>query len=51
MTIRKAQRDAYLVSRALGDVNAAERGRLPQRLIKRRYHRVVIRQLRRLKLW
>lgn len=51
MNLRKAQRDVYLASRLLGDVNATKRGRLPARLIKRQYHRKVISLLRRSKLW
>lgn len=51
MKLRKVNRDLYLASRAVGDLNAAEKGRLPQRLIKRRYHRAVIRFLRKGRLW
>ncbi len=49
--LARVQRDAYLMSRTAGDVNAAKRGTLGRRLIKRRYHRSVIRVLRRGKLW
>lgn len=36
----------YIVSRSLGDVKAAQRGRLPQRLIRRQERRLVFRWLR-----
>jgi hypothetical protein len=39
--------DAYLVSRALGDVDAAQHHRLIKRLVKRQYHRGLINLLRR----
>lgn len=42
---------AYKVSKAAGDVNAAQRGRLPQRVVKRVIHRKEIGILRRLRLW
>lgn len=45
------QRDSYLVSRAAGDLNAAQRGRLPQRLVKRVIHRKIIGLLRKGGLW
>lgn len=51
MTSRKLQRDLYLASRTLGDVDAAQRGRLPQRLIKRVVHRKIIGLLRRGRMW
>jgi hypothetical protein len=45
------QRTLYLMSRAAGDARALQRGRLPQRLVGRVYHRNVIRVLRRWALW
>lgn len=50
-TTRRAQRDLYLASRTMGDVNAAMNGRLGKRLLKRAYHRRVIGMLRRSRLW
>lgn len=41
----------YLASRTSGDVKAAEKGRLPHRLVKRVYHRKLIGLLRRGGLW
>lgn len=49
--LAQAQRDAYLASRTIGDVNAAVNGRLPQRLVKRVVHRKIIGALRRLGTW
>lgn len=51
--LRKAQRDAYLVSRALGDVQAAKKGpdALARRLVRRAVHRKEIGLLRRWRLW
>jgi hypothetical protein len=48
---RDVQRDAYLVSRTAGDVNAAQHHRLIKRLVKRQYHRTLINVLRRGRLW
>lgn len=45
------QRDAYLLSRFLGDVNAARRGRLLERLARRHLHRREVGLLRRWRLW
>jgi hypothetical protein len=50
-SLRSLQRALYLSSRAVGDVNAARNGRLPQRLIKRAIHRREIGLLRRWRLW
>jgi hypothetical protein len=49
--LSQISRDSYLISRAAGTARAVQRGRLPQRLIKRQYHRQAIRFLRRAKLW
>lgn len=49
--LNQLQRDAYLLSRAAGDVNAAQRGRLGQRLVKRVIHRRIIGLLRRGRMW
>lgn len=51
--LRKAQRDAYLFSRALGDLAAAQRGSdvLARRLVKRSIHRREVGLLRRWRLW
>ena len=49
--LTQAQRDAYLASRYLAAARAAQQGRLPQYLLKRAYHRTLIRQLRKLGLW
>lgn len=49
--LRRASRDTYLVSRTIGDVQAASRGRLTKRLVKRAYHRRVIGLLRKAGLW
>lgn len=49
--LNQISRDSYLVSRAARTARAIQRGRLPQRLIKRQYHRTVINLLRRGKLW
>jgi hypothetical protein len=48
---RDLQRDAYLVSRTLGDINAAQRGRLGKRLVRRVVHRKIIGLLRRARVW
>lgn len=45
------QRSSYLFSRFLGDVNAAQRGRLLPRLVKRQVHRREVGLLRRWRLW
>jgi hypothetical protein len=42
--LRQVQRDAYLVSRTAGDVNAAKTGgapRLAKRLVRRRWRRFI----------
>lgn len=46
-TIRRIQRDAYLISRAAGDLNAAQRGPdvLVRRLVRRRLTRTIMRGL------
>lgn len=48
--LRKIQRDAYLVSRAAGDLNAAQRGPevLAKRLIRRRATRSIFSSLRKI---
>lgn len=53
MSLRSVQRDAYLLSRSLGDLNAAKRGPKPLavRLVKRAVHRREIGLLRRWRLW
>lgn len=51
MKLNRLQRDLYLASRTVGDVQAAKNGRLPQRLAKRWYHRQFIALLRSIKLW
>jgi hypothetical protein len=45
------ERDLYLASRTVGDVQAAKQGRLVRRVARRQYHRGVIRLLRRARLW
>lgn len=45
------QRALYLASRTAGDVNAAKRGRLADRLAKRAYHRTLISALRKGGVW
>lgn len=45
------QRTLYLASRTAGDVRAAQRRRLLQRVVKRAIHRREIGLLRRLRLW
>ena len=47
MNARDLQRGLYLASRAVGDVNAAQRGpdALAKRLIRRTWHRAVLRNL------
>lgn len=45
------QRDLYLASRTVGDLNAAKRGTLLRRLVLRSYHRTLIRGLRRARVW
>jgi hypothetical protein len=47
----QAERDLFLTQRALGDVRAAQQGRLPKRIAKRVYHRGVVRLLRKVGLW
>jgi hypothetical protein len=47
----KVQRDLYLSSRTVGDVNAALNGRLGKRVVRRVYHRKLIGLLRRGRLW
>lgn len=49
--IDQYRRDLYLAQRAMGDAQAASRGRLGQRLIKRAIHRREIGLLRRWRLW
>ena len=39
MTVRRAQKQAYKASRLLGDLSAAQRGKLPQRLLRRQIRR------------
>lgn len=39
--LRDVQRSSYLVSRAAGDLNAAQRGRLGKRLARRQFTRRV----------
>lgn len=53
MSTRRLQRDLYLAQRALGDIDAARRGpdALAKRLIKRAWHREVVRVLRRGRVW
>ncbi|MCW2496072.1 hypothetical protein [Jatrophihabitans sp.] len=51
MNLNKLSRDLYLASRTAGDLNAAQHGRLAQRLVRRAYHRTLIRGLRRLNVW
>lgn len=51
MSTRKLQRQLYLAQRALGDVDAAKRGSLPKRLVKRAVHRKIIGLLRRGGAW
>lgn len=51
MTVRGAQRRTYKASQLLLDVNAARRGRLAQRLVRRAYHRRVVGLLRRGRAW
>jgi hypothetical protein len=47
----QAERDLYLTQRTLGDVRAAQEGRLPKRIAKRVYHRGLVRLLRKVGLW
>ena len=49
--VKDAQRNAYLISRTIGDVDAALNGRLGKRLVRRVYHRKLIGLLRRGRLW
>lgn len=49
--LRRVSRDAYLISRTAGDLNAAQRGRLGKRVVKRVYHRSLIRLLRKGRVW
>lgn len=47
--LRQAERDTYLISRTLGDVNAAKTGgapRLAKRLVRRRVRRFIGRKSR-----
>lgn len=46
-----AQRNLYLASRTVGDVRALERGQLVRHVVRRSYHRALIRTLRRAGLW
>lgn len=50
-SLNQLQRDLYMASRTVGDVNAAKRGRLPQRVIKRVVHRRILGLLRKGGLW
>jgi hypothetical protein len=50
-TVGQLERDLYLASRTVGDVEAAKQGHLGRRIVKRQYHRGVIRLLRRGRLW
>lgn len=49
--LNRLQRQLYLASRTVGDVRAAEQGRLPEKLVKRWYHRKLVGVLRRGKVW
>ena len=49
--VTQAQRDAYLASRYLAAAKAAQQGRLPQYLVKKAYHRQLIRWAKRLGIW
>lgn len=53
MNTRKLERDLYLAQRTLGDVRAARRGSdaLAKRLVKRTWHRQVLRVLRKGGMW
>lgn len=53
MSLRRVQRDLYLSSRLIGDVNAGRHGPevLARRLAKRWYHRKLIGVLRRGGVW
>lgn len=51
MNTRKIERQLYIAQRTMGDVRAAERGQLPRRIVARHYHRYVLHQLSRSKLW
>jgi hypothetical protein len=51
MSTRTVQRDLYLAQRTLGDIDAAQRGRLAQRLFRRVLHRKAISLLRRIGAW
>jgi hypothetical protein len=45
--IRRAERDSYLITRALGTVNAAQKGgapRVAKRLVRRRVRRFISRK-------
>jgi hypothetical protein len=51
--LRRVQRDLYLGSRLVGDVNAGRNGPevLARRIVKRAIHRRMIGLLRRARLW
>lgn len=51
LSFSEAQRDLYLTARTVGDVNAARRGRLGQRLLRRGLHRKEIGLLRKWRIW
>jgi hypothetical protein len=51
MKLNALSRDLYRASKLTGDLNALQRGRLPQRVIKRVYHRKLIGLLRRGRVW
>lgn len=41
-SLRRLQRDLYLASRTVGDLDAAQRGRLGKRLVRRQVTRRVV---------
>jgi len=45
-SLRRASRWLHLASRTVGDVDAARRGRLPKRLVRRAITRNVLRRIR-----
>jgi hypothetical protein len=49
--LRTAQSRTYKASRTIGDIQAARKGRLGRRLIKRVVHRKILGLLRRGGLW
>lgn len=49
--LTRINRDSYLIARAAGTARAIQRGRLPQRLIRRQYHWKLIGLLRRGRAW